>query len=92
MAPDPISNAYFINPSNKSVCLYLHLYFVARQRLGKYVTEVTNTRNERRIVGKAIFYAVVVLWKERRQSVITRTSCYHFKPQTCEMDEISGNL
>jgi hypothetical protein len=35
MAPEPISMAYFINPSHQSVCLYLYPSIVARQQLGK---------------------------------------------------------
>jgi hypothetical protein len=37
---------------------------VARQRLGNHVPEATNTRNNRTIVGRVIFYAVRVLLKE----------------------------
>jgi hypothetical protein len=43
MAPEPISTAYFINPSHQSVCLYVNLPIVARQELGKNVTAATNT-------------------------------------------------
>jgi hypothetical protein len=43
MEPEPISTAYFINPSQKSVCLYVYPPFVARQRLGTNVTAATNT-------------------------------------------------
>jgi hypothetical protein len=39
-------------------------HFIARQRLGKHVPAATNTRNNRRIVGRVIFYAVCVLSKE----------------------------
>jgi hypothetical protein len=41
MAPEPISTAYFINTSHRSV--YLNVY-VARQRLGKNVTTSRNAR------------------------------------------------
>jgi hypothetical protein len=75
MAPEPISTAYFINPSHQSVCPVcvspLSLLgigsvkcippFIARQRLGIHVSAVTNTPNSRRIVGRAIFYEVCVL-------------------------------
>jgi hypothetical protein len=40
MTPEPISTAYFINPSHQSLCLYI---YVARQRLGKNVAAATNT-------------------------------------------------
>jgi hypothetical protein len=36
MTPEPISTAYFINPSHKSVCLYVYPLIIARQRLGKH--------------------------------------------------------
>jgi hypothetical protein len=43
MTSEPISTAYFINPSHQSVCLYVYLPIVARQRLGGNVTTATNT-------------------------------------------------
>jgi hypothetical protein len=43
MASDPISTAYFIYPSRRSVCLYVYPLNFARQRLGKNVTVATNT-------------------------------------------------
>jgi hypothetical protein len=43
MAPEPIRTAYFINTTHPSVCLYVYPPIVARQRLGKNVTEATNT-------------------------------------------------
>jgi hypothetical protein len=42
MAPEPISAAYFINPSHQSLCLYVYPPIVARQRLGKNDTAVTS--------------------------------------------------
>jgi hypothetical protein len=38
--------------------------FIARQQLGKHVPAATNTRNNRRIVGRVIFYSVRVLPKK----------------------------
>jgi hypothetical protein len=38
MVPEPISMAYFINPSHNSVCPTI----VARQQLGKNITTATN--------------------------------------------------
>jgi hypothetical protein len=67
MAPELISTAYFINPVHQFVCLYVH---VARLRVGKNVTATTNTRNDRIIVGRVIFYAVRVVSKETRRLVI----------------------
>jgi hypothetical protein len=43
MAPEPISTAYFTNPSHQSLCLCVYPLIVARQQLGKNVTAVTNT-------------------------------------------------
>jgi hypothetical protein len=40
MAPEPISTAYF------SLCLYVYLPIVAKQRLSKNVTAETNTQAE----------------------------------------------
>jgi hypothetical protein len=41
MAPEPISTAYFENPSHQSVCLYVYPPVVARQQLSKKVTAST---------------------------------------------------
>jgi hypothetical protein len=38
--------------------------YIARQRLSKNVTPATNTHNNRRIVGRVVFYAVSVVSKE----------------------------
>jgi hypothetical protein len=35
MAPDPLSTAYFINPSHHSVCLYVYPSYLCKQRLAK---------------------------------------------------------
>jgi hypothetical protein len=43
MLPEPISAAYFGNPSHHFVYLYVYPSLVARQRLGKNVTATTNT-------------------------------------------------
>jgi hypothetical protein len=45
MVPEPISTAYFINPSHQSVSLHVYHNIVARQGLGKKknVTAATNT-------------------------------------------------
>jgi hypothetical protein len=42
-APIPIITAYLVNPSHQSVCLFVHLLIVARQRLDKNVTAAINT-------------------------------------------------
>jgi hypothetical protein len=43
LAPEPISTSYSINPSDQSVCLYLHPRILARQQLHEIVTAATNT-------------------------------------------------
>jgi hypothetical protein len=42
--PEPISAVHFINPSHRSVCLYVYPPIVARQRISKNVTAETNTQ------------------------------------------------
>jgi hypothetical protein len=59
-APEPISTAYFINPSHQSACLYAYPPIVARQRLGKSVPR------KRRIVGDVLYAVRVVSKKSRR--------------------------
>jgi hypothetical protein len=86
MTPEPISTAYFINPSHQSVYppivarqrIRKMCPSRARQRLDKHVPATTNTRNNRRIVGRFIFFAVRILSKESRRSVLPRTSCLGF--------------
>jgi hypothetical protein len=64
-APEPITTAYFTNPSHQSVCLYVYPSLIfARQRLGKHVPTATNTHKNRRIVRRVIFCTVFVLSKE----------------------------
>jgi hypothetical protein len=77
MAPEPISTAYFINPSRQSVSGCVSILslqgnglikfippFSTTQRLGKHFPVATNTRCYMRIVGRVIFYAVRVLSKK----------------------------
>jgi hypothetical protein len=44
MAPEPISTAYFINPSPQSACLCVHPPLVVTQWLGEDVNAATNTQ------------------------------------------------
>jgi hypothetical protein len=44
----------------------------ARQRICKHVTATANTRNNRRTVGRFIFYAVHVVSKESRRLVLPK--------------------
>jgi hypothetical protein len=60
-----------------SVCMCISP-IVARQWLGKHVPVATNTRSSRRIVVRVIFYAIRVVSKESRRTVIPRTSCTLF--------------
>jgi hypothetical protein len=40
---EPISTAYFLNPSPQFVCLYVYAAIVASQRFGKNIPTATNT-------------------------------------------------
>jgi hypothetical protein len=62
MASEPISTAYFINPSHHFVCLYVCTHNVARQRLSRNVIAATNTHA--RI--EELLNAVRVVLKEGR--------------------------
>jgi hypothetical protein len=65
MAPEPILTVYFINPSHQSVCLCECIALtIARHLLGKLVSAATNTRKNRRIDGRVVFYPVSVIPKE----------------------------
>jgi hypothetical protein len=44
MAPEPVSKAYFINPSHQSVFLHVNSHIVARLHLDKNVTAALNIR------------------------------------------------
>jgi hypothetical protein len=66
MAPEPISTAYFINPSHQYVVRFISS-IVARQRLGRHVPVATITSNNRSIVESAVFYTVRVISKESRR-------------------------
>jgi hypothetical protein len=50
--PEPISTAFFINPSDKSLCLHVYPSLVAMQRHGKHVPAAKNAHNNGRIVGR----------------------------------------
>jgi hypothetical protein len=85
MAPEPITKAYFINPSHQSLCLYVYPTFVARQRLGKQFPTATNTFSDRRNVGRVIFYADRVLWKESRWLVLPWSSCSQLRSSPAQI-------
>jgi hypothetical protein len=55
---------YFINPSHQSVCLYMQPPIIAEKRLGKHVPAATNTRNNKIIIRRIVFYAARVVSKE----------------------------
>jgi hypothetical protein len=57
MAIEPISTAYFINPSSQSACLCVYLPIVARKRLGKNVTAATNTHETLEELLDASFFS-----------------------------------
>jgi hypothetical protein len=65
MASEPISTTYFINPSHQSVCLWVYPLIVARERLGIYVSEATNTQATiEDLLELFVFYEVRVLSKK----------------------------
>jgi hypothetical protein len=72
MAPEPISTAYFINPSQQSV----YMCIVTGQRLCKQVPEAKNVHDSRRIVEGVVIYTVHVVSKEGMQFILRRTCCY----------------
>jgi hypothetical protein len=87
MAPEPVSTVYFINPSHQSVCLYVYPSYriVLKDSLLVCMCIPLSLRGngsvktfprQRRIVGGADFYAVRVVSKEIRRSVLRRTSCF----------------
>jgi hypothetical protein len=78
MAPEPISTAFFINPSHKSVCLYLYPLIVARQRLGKKLPQQRIYTQQRIVVG-VVSYAVRVVSGESRRLVLPRTNCLYLE-------------
>jgi hypothetical protein len=63
-APEPISTAYFINPSHQYVCVYIYMYSLyscqATAPLKRYRGNEYTSKN-RRTVGRVIFYAVRVV-------------------------------
>jgi hypothetical protein len=63
-APEPISTAYFINPSHQSVCLYVYPHTVARQQLGKNVTASMNT-HATTVELLDVFYMRSVLYQRK---------------------------
>jgi hypothetical protein len=64
MEPEPIATAYIINPSHQSVCLYVYAHIIVRQRLAKHIPVETNTRNNKKIVGRVVLTTVRVASKE----------------------------
>jgi hypothetical protein len=77
---EPISMAYFINPSHQSVCLCVYPPIIAMQRFGKHAPASTNTRN-RRNVGRVVFYTVRVVSNE---SLWVRLCIPNFSPATAK--------
>jgi hypothetical protein len=70
MALEPISTAYFINPSHQSVCLYVYPPLVAKQRLSKIVTAAMNTQATIEEFLDASFSI-----KKNRRLILPGTSC-----------------
>jgi hypothetical protein len=70
MVPEPISTAYFINPSHQPACLHVYPASFARQRLGKNVTAATNThaRMEECWTRRFVCYPCRIKGKQRMSS------------------------
>jgi hypothetical protein len=61
MAPEPISTAYFINPSSQSVSICASHYRCSVTAQYKRYRGNAYTCNSKRIVGRVLFYAIRVL-------------------------------
>jgi hypothetical protein len=59
---EPLSTAYFINPSHQSVCLYVYLGIVVKQRLCRNVTATINTHATIEELLDAIFFIFSLSW------------------------------
>jgi hypothetical protein len=82
MAPEPISTAYFINPSHE----FLYMWnSVKRCRGNEYTFNKT-------IVGSVVFYAVRVVSMESRRLVLPATYCLysHLVQLIVEADTVGG--
>jgi hypothetical protein len=76
MAPEPISTAYLINPSHRSVCLYMQPPIVARYRLDKKRYRCKEYTRNNRTIRSVLFYEVRVVSNESGRLVLPRTSCF----------------
>jgi hypothetical protein len=73
MAPEPIPTAY---PSHQCVCMCIPLSELGNGSVKCYRGN-EYTPNNRRIVGRVVFYAVCVVSKESRRLVLRKTSCLY---------------
>jgi hypothetical protein len=55
---------------------------VAGRRLGKHVPAARDTRNNRRIVGRVVFYIVRAVSKKSKRLVLPKMSCYLRTPES----------
>jgi hypothetical protein len=76
MAPEPISTAYFVNPSHRFVCMCIPQSLPCNSSVKSYRGN-DYTRNNRRTVGRVVFCAVCVASKESRPLVLPRTYCLY---------------
>jgi hypothetical protein len=65
MALEPISMAYFTNPSHHSVCLYVYTLIIARQWFGKDVTATMNTHTTTQELLDTSFPMRSMLYQEK---------------------------
>jgi hypothetical protein len=65
MTPDPVSKGNFIYPAHHSVCLYVYLSNIARQRLGKNLTAAMNTQRTTEELLEASFSMRSITYKKK---------------------------
>jgi hypothetical protein len=62
MSPEPISTAYFINPSHQSLCLHdSPLLLLGNGSIKNLYRGNEYTRNNKIILGRVVFYAFRVV-------------------------------
>jgi hypothetical protein len=79
IAPEPISIAYFINPSSQSLCLYVYPYRCYATAKWKHYRGNRYTRK-----------SISVVSKESRRLVLPRTSCLYSIWRRCQEKQQYG--
>jgi hypothetical protein len=76
VASEPISTAYFINPSHRFVCMCIPQSLPGNSSVKSYRRN-DYTSNSRRTVGRVVFYTVSVASKKSRRLVLPITYCLY---------------